>query len=210
MKTVEQILDDGFTKFVEAQEKSILLHDEKVAKVREETKAEIADLEKRADGWLAEIRKEFRQGGAFRTTGATSDTILDVLDEKTKGMIPMAEAVCRGQGAVISRDGRVKFSADQEKTVNARPFYDDPILKVACGKWLQTHIQKQQRPADFSGERREAHEKLTMVLNGRTRRPPSKRSRPKDWSSYRPSSRVRSSVSSSTTRNSVPSSGSSP
>jgi HK97 family phage major capsid protein len=166
MKTVEQILDDGFAKFVEAQDKSIALHDEKIAKVREEGKAEIADLEKRADGWLKEVRKEFRAGGAFRTTGATSDAILDVLDEKTKGMIPMAEAVCRGQGAVISRDGRVKFSADQEKTVNARPFYDDPILKVACGKWLQTHIQKQQRPADFSGERREAHEKLTLVLNG--------------------------------------------
>ncbi len=166
MKTVEQILDDGFAKFVEAQEKSISLHDEKVAKVREETKAEIADLEKRADGWLKEIRKEFRQGGAFRTTGATSDSILDVLDEKTKGMIPRAEAVCRGQGATISRDGRVTFTPEQEKVINARPFYDDPILKVACGKWLQTHLQKQQRPADFSGERREAHEKLTAVLNG--------------------------------------------
>ncbi len=165
MRKIEDILEDGFKKFSEANELSIKLVDERLASAKTDREAEIADLEKRADGWLKELRQEFRSGGSWRSgLYGCGDAVLECLPDKWKAKIPMAVATCRAQGMTVDREGRVSKGATSH--VNARPFMDDPILKVAAGAWLATHIQKQVRPADFGPEQREAHEKLTNALNG--------------------------------------------
>ena len=161
-RTIEQIMESGFAKFAEAQEKSFSLVDEKLATAKEERKAEIADLEKRADGWLKEVRDHVLKGpDRFGVMGG--DGILEAIPERYKSQLRYAEIVCGAHKRAIASGRRIPIGTAE---IGAPPFYDDPIAKTAAGAWWSLQIKRLTKPGSYTPEDREDQAKLAKALGG--------------------------------------------